>query len=456
MSYDRLAGRLYNTPLLITPEKAAIIEAVFRSHVEGYAPTTQPRVEEHRPAIELASASSMRRTDGGYYMNTAGIAVVQIHGSLVQRGDGMDAMSGLTGYNRIAGQVSAAMRDPNVRGVVLEIDSPGGEVPGLMELASVVTGADKPIWAHANELAASAAYWLGAAAAKLFAPTTGMVGSIGVLMMHVDRSRAIERAGITYTPIFAGARKLEGSSIAPLSEEARSSAQSRVDQVYGMFVEHVARYRKMKEQAVRDTEAGMFSVQDAIDMQLADGIATLGDVVQMMTDELNSGRLGNSHTFGRAAVNAQSTSTGDVMSDANKAAPAVSAVITQEQLDAARAAGVTEGKAAAISEAQSTATKAAAERIKAIQSSDAGKTRPALASHLAFETEMSAESAIALLAKAAPETKPEANPLNAALAGTNPRVGPDGEHAQSEGAPRVVETAQSIYDRRAQQMHIVK
>lgn len=451
MSYDRLAGRLFNVPLLVTPEKAEIIASVFNAYIEGRS-SDLPKVEPEQ-RIEMATSLSLRRTDGGYYMSNAGVAVVQVHGSLVQRAGSMEAMSGMAGYNRIGGMLAAATRDPSVRGIVLEIDSPGGEVSGLLELATMVADSEKPVYAHANELAASAAYWLGSSATKLYAPTTGLLGSIGVVMLHVDRSKQIERAGLTYTPIFAGARKLEGSSLAPLTEEARSNAQARVDEIYSLFVDHVASARGMDAQDVRDTEAGVFSVQEAESLGLADGVATLGEVIQMMTDDLNAGRLGNRTSFGRAAVNAQQPKELSTMADdKSKAAPNVNAE-TQALIDAARAEGVASGEAKAATAAKaaadataSEANKAATERIKAIQTCDAAKTRPALAAHLAFETSMPAADAAAMLAKAGEETKGAANPL-AGVMPPNPRVGADKEPADGAGKVRI-NTAE-IYDMRA-------
>lgn len=447
MSYERLAGRLYNTPLLITPEKADVIEGVFRAYQEGRA-TELPEAEAPQ-RIELATALSLRRTDGGYFMSSSGVAVIQVHGSLVQRSGGMDALSGMTGYNRIAGQLQAAIRDPGVRGIVLEIDSPGGEVPGLLELAAMVASSDKPVRAHANELAASAAYWLGSSAGKLYAPTTGMLGSVGVVMLHVDRSRQIDKAGLVYTPIFAGARKLEGSSLGPLSEGARAAAQARVDQVYAMFVEHVAAARNMTEQAVRDTEAGMFAVQEATALGLADGVATLGEVIQGMTDDLNAGRIRPKPYHMRANAGTQTPEVA-AMTEATK--PAAQTTASPEQLAAAKAEGMAEGRTAALAEAETArdealraAADAAKDRIRQITTCEDAKTRPALAEHLAFGTSMTVVDAQAVLAKAAPETKPSANPLDARMRGTNPKVGADGEPA--EHAAATINTA-AIYDAR--------
>jgi len=467
MSYDRLAARLFNTPLLCTQEKAETLAAVFTAFVEGRSKELPPF--EPPPRIDLASSLSLRRTDGGYFMSSGGIAVLQVHGSLMQRADGLDALSGMTGYNRIGGQLTAAQRDPGVRGIVLEVDSPGGEVAGLLELAGIVADSEKPVWAHANEIAMSAAYWLASSAGKIFAPTTGMLGSIGVVFLHVDRSKQIEKAGLVYTPIFAGARKIDLASFAPLSEPARATAQTRVDQVYAMFTEHVANARKIDEQAVRDTEAGIYSIQDAVGMQLADEIATLGDVVQMMTDDLNAGKIKQKWSYGRAADLAQHDDInpkGAAMSKENPAAPS-NAAITQAEHEAAiakaKAEGVAEGKAAATNEAMSAAAKevdanaakAATERVRAITQCDAAKTRPVLAAHLAFETTMSAAEAQALLGKAASEVEKNINPLDAKMRALNPKAGPDNPQKDGDEQQPKVDT-RGIYARMQTGLTVVK
>jgi capsid assembly protease len=446
--YPNLAAKLYNEPLLITPDKATIIEGVFRAYSEGRAAELPPVETSER--IDLAAAMSMRRAEGGYYLTNSGVAVVQVHGSLVQRGGMLESASGMTGYNRLGTMITAAFRDPSVRGVVLEIDSPGGEVAGLLDLSAMVAGADKPVYAHANELAASAAYWLASSADQVFAPKTGMLGSIGVVMLHADRSRQNERAGVSYTPIFAGARKLDGSSMAPLSEEARASAQARVDEIYSMFVSHVADARGITEQAVRDTEAGVFSTQEAVRLGLADDVATLGETIQAMTDDLNSGRLSKS-SYGRAAANAQHQQEQMTMTEKTTAAPNPNAAATEAQLAAARAEGIAEGKtqatteqaAAATAEAEKNSAAATKARIKAIETCAEAKDRPAFAKHLAFETEMSVDEARALLSAAAKETP--TNPLAANMP-KNPRIGADADDTTDAGAKANIDTA-GIYSR---------
>lgn len=440
MSYTRLAERLYNTPLLITPEKAAAIEHVFRLHAEGRAAELPEYEAPER--IDLASTLSMRRADGGYYITNAGVAVVRVHGSLVQRAGGMDAMSGMTGYNGLAAQLSAALQSNEVRGIVLEIDSPGGEVAGLAELADYVASADKPVYAHANELAASAAYWLATSADRVYAPQTAVLGSIGVVMLHVDRSKQNERAGVTYTPIFAGARKVDGASFAPLSDAARASAQSRVDEIYSLFVKQVAGRRKMTEKAVRETEAGVYSAPEAMKRKLIDGVATLGDTVQAMTHDLNAGTLRKPTPYGRAAVTpAQPKQETRSMEDdkvGTTAAPAANAALTKEQLDASKAEGVKAG-----SEAERA-------RVRGITTHAEAAGRTSLAEHLAYETAMSVDDAAKMLAKAPKEAA--ATPPNAlaALMPPNPKVGADAKGAADDEQAQPVIDSTAIYKGRAQ------
>lgn len=417
MAYARLAERLYNTPLLLTPEKAEAIEHVFRMHAEGKA-AELPQFETPEK-IDLAAQMSVRRADGGYYVTTSGIALVRVHGSLVQRSGGLDAMSGLTGYNALAAQLSAAARSSEVRGIVLEIDSPGGEVAGLAEFADFVASIDKPVWAHANELAASAAYWVATAADKIMAAKTALVGSIGVVMLHVDRSVANAKAGVTYTPIFAGARKVDAASFAPLSDEARAIAQARVDEIYSLFVKQVAAHRGMTEAAVRQTEAGVFSAPDAMKRKLLDGVATLGDTVQAMTDELNAGRMiTRKPNYGRAAVTpAQSQQEKTTMEHEDGKPAAQNQPAAAPQVDTAAIAE----KAKA--EGQKAGVEAERARVKGIMQHPEAAGRTKLAEHLAYNTTSTVEEAGALLAVAAKEVSGE-NPLAAAMP-PNPKIGAD-------------------------------
>ena len=271
-----LAARVFNTPLLIQRAKLDVILSVLEPKFELQ---TLPPPQMAPPAVPTPR-----------YADHRDIAVIPIHGTLVQRTAGLDALSGLTSYQSIAQQFDAALADPSVRGIVLDIDSPGGEAAGVFDLADKIHAArqTKPIWAAANDAAFSAAYALASAASRIFVTRTAGVGSIGVIALHVDQSRREANAGLTYTPILAGARKNDGSSHQPLTPEARAAIQTEVDRLYELFVLTVAEQRDSAAEAIRATEAGLFFGQDALDAGLADSIGTLGDAVQQLHTELDA------------------------------------------------------------------------------------------------------------------------------------------------------------------------
>ena len=260
-----LASRLFGTPLLIHRPKLDVIMSVVGQR------------------IGMADALPMPAMDMAVYQRppaaTApdGIAVIPIHGSLVKRSLGMEAASGLTSYGEIAAMLDSAVADPQVSGILLDIDSPGGEASGSFELARRVreVAAVKPVWAVANDAAYSAAYAIAASAQRLFVTETGGVGSIGVIALHVDQSVKDAKDGYRFTAITAGAHKNDYSPHEPLSDTAKTELQGEVDRLYSIFTEHVAGMRGLDLDAVRATEAGLFFGTNAVAQGLADGIQTL-------------------------------------------------------------------------------------------------------------------------------------------------------------------------------------
>lgn len=458
MTHARLATRLYNAPLLLMPEKADVIERVFRAYDEDRA----QELARYEPTRHVAASSlvPMRQTSQGYAITPDGVAVVDVLGSLVQRGSGMDAVSGMTGYNRLAAELDAAFRDPMVRGVVLDVDSPGGEVAGAFELAQFIADAPKPVYAVANELAASAAYLIASAAWRLFVPQTGLVGSVGVVMLHVDRSRANERAGVVYTPIYAGARKVDGSSLGPLTESARSDAQARVDKVYSLFVDAVAQRRGITPDAVRSTEAGILSSDEAKAAGFVDEVGTLGDAIVALAEHVRTGKP----AARSRSVRGQSNEGRGTNMQGTQAAPAAAgqevhepAAIAAPTAPAAPTASADSTPAPAPAAADPAPEPVAADaeragraaeraRIRAILTSAEASTRPALASHLALATDLAVEAVLPILAAATPEAKAGAGNLAARMP-RNPGIGADAAEAGERRVATI--NVANIYEARA-------
>ncbi|MGE5509672.1 MAG: S49 family peptidase, partial [Bacteroidota bacterium] len=194
-------------------------------------------------------------------------------------------------YGDIADALAAAMDDASVRGVILDVDSPGGEVGGLFDLVEqiqTIRGASaKPLWAVANESALSAAYAIASAADRLYVTRTGEVGSIGVVAVHIDESGADAKAGFAWTFVFAGDRKVDGNAHEPLSERARATIQADVDRLYADFCALVAANRGLSPEAVRGTEAAIYRGTLAVRAGLADRLGTLDLAIAEMAAELD-------------------------------------------------------------------------------------------------------------------------------------------------------------------------
>ena len=216
--------------------------------------------------------------------------MIPIHGTLVKRTLGLEAASGLTSYQDIGAMLDAALADPSVTGILLDVDSPGGEASGSFELARRVreAAAVKPIWAVANDAAFSAAYAIASSADRIVVTETGGVGSIGVIALHIDQSVKDANDGYRYTAITAGQHKNDFSPPEPLTHTAKGELQSEVDRLYDIFVGHVATMRGLPEMAVRATEAALYFGPNATAAGLADAVGTLEATLTEFSTYLSS------------------------------------------------------------------------------------------------------------------------------------------------------------------------
>lgn len=222
-----------------------------------------------------------------------GVARVPISGVLVPKAGGFDEVSGGTSAETIRGQIQQAVASPQVGSIILDVDSPGGMVDGIPELAADIRAArkEKPVVAVANTEAMSAAYWLASQADRFFASPSARVGSIGVLSTHEDRSVKAEQDGVKTTIIHAGKFKAEGSPFEPLSEDAQAHLQSLVDSMYGMFLKDVALGRDIKASDVEANfgQGRFFDAEGAYARGMIDGIATIDEVIAGEFDNLRRG-----------------------------------------------------------------------------------------------------------------------------------------------------------------------
>lgn len=275
-----LLTHLLASPLAVMPERIPVVVGALMRITAG-DPAAPGLLDQIRADNDLRAA----RSNAARAMSGS-IAVVGLYGYMMQR-PVMD-ISGGGGCStmQVGAQIREALADDSVASILIDIDSPGGEVFGVQELASLVAEASskKPVVAIANSLACSAAYWVGSQASEFYCAPGGIAGSIGVYTVHEDYSRAIDAAGITTTLIKAGKYKAEGNAFSPLSEEDLGATQSMVDAYYASFVSAVAAGRKTSQKAVREGfgQGRALIADEAVSAGLVDGVMTMSEVLGKM------------------------------------------------------------------------------------------------------------------------------------------------------------------------------
>lgn len=381
-----LAGRLFNKPLLVERGYAQIVTSALSDRLN-----VQP--------IVAADQTAIRRPAREPILTASGIMILPVVGGLMHRGDSLDAMSGAESYTHLNNMIVAALANDKVKGILLDIDSPGGEATGCFEFADMILDArkKKAIWGVANGVACSAAYLILASCSKAFATRSGYVGSIGVCWLHVDVSQALKEAGVVTTWVFAGDHKVDGNPYDKLTAAVKADFQESVDHTYRLFVDGVVARRPMKEDAVRATEARVYRAEEAVSLKLVDGIKSLEGALASFETHLGE----------PSPIVVHHTQEGDVMTTAAPTPPAAS--ITPEQHQAALASAREEGRVAGRQEAA------------AILALEASAKRPKLAATLAGNPKIDKDTAAATLAAAAEESS--GGQLEKLMAGNDPKLG---------------------------------
>ena len=286
MNQQLLIAEFLATPWALMPERLNAVAAVLArwSRNTPASEDVMQRIAADRSAREARRQSN--QVNGGGAGN--GIAVLPLYGMVTQRGNMVDDVSGpgSVSTQQFAASLRQALTDESVSQILIDIDSPGGSVYGVAELADEIISAraQKPVIAIANSLAASAAYWIGACASEFYVTPGGEVGSIGVWQAHQDYSKAMDEAGVKTTLISAGKFKVEGNPYTPLDEDAQAFMQSRVDDYYAAFTKAVAKGRGVSIAQVRDGmgQGRVLGAEAALASNMVDGIASLDDVVRKM------------------------------------------------------------------------------------------------------------------------------------------------------------------------------
>lgn len=272
MHYHNVVGSFFDNTWAIMPEAMPKLVQVVNRWALG--------VKLDKEAVQELVAARPRKLESV----EGGVAVLPLFGVVAQRMNVMQEISeGGTSTEMFGAAFDKAIGDSTVGAVVLNIDSPGGSVYGVEELADKIFKArgSKPIYAVANSLAASAAYWIASAADQFFVTPSGEAGSIGVLAMHADWSQFNEKVGVTPTYVYAGKYKIEGHPDAPLDAEAKRAIQASVDGYYDSFLGAVARNRNVSSKTVRNDfgEGRVLRAKQAAEAGMVDGVKTFEAVV---------------------------------------------------------------------------------------------------------------------------------------------------------------------------------
>lgn len=259
----------------IVPEKLDAIHQALWDHLNG--------VE-----IDLTTYAAQvqaQEDEEVFYTIHQGVAVIPIYGILSKRMNFFTMISGGTSTQLLLRDFRTALEDDDVEAIVFRIDSPGGTIDGLDRLGDEIytSRGKKPIVAFGDGLMASAAYLIGSAADAVMAETTTVLGSIGVVMTHYDYSGVDERKGIKRTHVYAGRYKTVGTEIEPLSDASKQILQSRVDYLYSLFVNTIARNRDVEIETVLTEMADgqVFIGQQAVQAGLIDRIGTIDAAVDL-------------------------------------------------------------------------------------------------------------------------------------------------------------------------------
>lgn len=268
--------------------------------VEGYWAITDPMYDEIRALYDVHMRGEKIDVKGvearlgrplvnerRSYAVHDGVAVISMSGVIGPKANFFMEISGGTSAQLLRNEILAAAEDPKVQSGILYGDTPGGSVLGIAEGAAAwrAFAEKKPAVTYSDGTLASAGYWWGSAASKVFISGPMVhVGSIGVRSEHIDTSMADAARGVKRTIIKAGAYKAAGDG--PLDPKTLEYRQAQVDYLYSLFVDAVASHRGVDVETVLKNMADgrVFLGQQAIDAGLVDGFASLEDLIDQMSE----------------------------------------------------------------------------------------------------------------------------------------------------------------------------
>ena len=291
-AYSAIRHAMRSQLWAIQPEKLEAVMAFLQLKAEGKAVEA-----ETLAGIQGQSAVTAARAQKVSASSKGAVAVLPLYGLILHRGSAMGDISGPTATStaKFLQQFRQAVNDPNVQAIVVDVDSPGGTVEGVDELASEIRAArsKKQVIAVSNCLCASAAYYVAASCSEVVVSPSSLTGSVGVYCAHEDDSKMLEDIGVKVTLISFGENKTAGNNYEPLSDSARADMQSMVDSFGDMFEKAVAAGRKISQAKVHQAfgQGKVFNAKDAVKIGMADKIGTLDDVLARFGVSMSLGSM---------------------------------------------------------------------------------------------------------------------------------------------------------------------
>lgn len=360
----QVAQRLHMQPALLWDGAGADQDLAQFAQVV----TEEDRAEQEQLYSEWKMSAALAYGQGPSvtekpYAFSNGIAIIPIHGMLINRFG--SSWSFVTGYNFIQRMALLADADPDVELIVFDCNSGGGEVAGCPETGAILAGLEKPTLAMVDSRCYSACYWLASQADKIAVISSGGVGSVGAITMHVSMEGFLKSMGIEVTIIAAGEHKADGNQFERLPDSVKDSVKDRLETIRKDFAGNVATGRGMSVEAVLATEANCYSAAEALSLGFIDSIATPSDaIIEMLS--------------GLSEDDENQTEDEDMKDDATKPAPTAATPVVVD----------------ASAERQNERN-----RVKIISTHANAAAQKDLAEYLAYETDMPAEQATSILDK---------------------------------------------------------
>ncbi|UTV28992.1 S49 family peptidase [Photobacterium atrarenae] len=409
-SLQHLISNTFNRPLALEAGYARVFFSALSQRLGNVVQLTDTDgvVLREQEMEKVASGFSRGRASNRSYQVVNGIAVIPIDGSLVHKYGHVKPYSGMTGYDGIMYRLTEAVSDPEVKALMLDMNTPGGMVAGCFDLADKIAELRKvkPIWSLGYDMHCSAGQMIASACTRRLITQTGIAGSVGVIMAHTNLEKMLNQQGVEITLVTAGDHKSDGNPYQSLPKEVREKWQSEAESTRQMFAGKAAQYMGIDVKKVLATEAQVYEGQAAVDVGFADEVVNGLDAIQLMAESFN--KQSSKFDMGAAMTDKNATKPAAAAKPQVAAAPQPAAETepTQEELNPAPA------PQASAPESDPDPATQERERCMGILGLEESKGREALAHQLANNPKISVEDAKAFLS-AAPVSAVSQN--NAAL-----------------------------------------